>query len=136
MFFRIQKLTISIYVNINVMQGLVNREKPCVLFFNKTKFIIKTTRMWTTWEYFWFLEPLCTRGSMISQFANLDMEKNLQYIFTSNKTLVIFKLSKKYTNNIASLSMYWRWAMTSYFCSISFGENYTNYRPRDTMMTK
>ena len=43
MFGRIQKLTFSIYVNKNIMQGLVNIEKPCVLFFKKTKHIIKPT---------------------------------------------------------------------------------------------
>ena len=31
---RIQKLTFSIYANKNVIQGLVNTGKPCVLFLN------------------------------------------------------------------------------------------------------
>ena len=34
----------------------------------------------------------------MTQFSNLDIEKDLQYIFTSNKMLVIYKLSRKYTN--------------------------------------
>ena len=37
MFVRIQKFTSSIYINTNIIQGLVNTEKPCVLFFNKAK---------------------------------------------------------------------------------------------------
>ena len=45
MFVRIQKLTFSIYAITNVMQGLVNTEKPCILLFNKTKCIIKPLRM-------------------------------------------------------------------------------------------
>ena len=32
------------------------------------------------------------------QFTNLDIEKNIQYIFTSNKMLVIHKWSRKYFN--------------------------------------
>ena len=31
-------------------------------------------------------------------FSNLDIEKNLKCIFTSNKMLVIHKRSRKYTN--------------------------------------
>ena len=62
MFVRIQKLTFNNYVNANVMQELVNIEKPCV------------------------------------PFTNLDIAKNLQYIFTSNKMLFIHKLSRKYIN--------------------------------------
>ena len=34
----------------------------------------------------------------VIQFTNLDIEKNLQCIFTSNKMLVIHKWSMKYTN--------------------------------------
>ena len=64
-----------IYANTNVMQGLINIGKPCVLFLNKT--------------IFRFFKPVCTRGSLMTQFTNLDMEKNLQYIFTSNEMLVI-----------------------------------------------
>ena len=37
MFLRILKLTFSINVNTNIIQRLVNIEKPCVPFFNKTK---------------------------------------------------------------------------------------------------
>ena len=37
------KLTFNPNVNANVMQSLVNIEKPRVLFFNKTKLIIKPT---------------------------------------------------------------------------------------------
>ena len=48
MFARIQNLTLSIYVNTSVMQGLVNVEKALALFFNKTKYIIKPRSMWTT----------------------------------------------------------------------------------------
>ena len=47
MFVRIQKLTFNNYVNANVMQELVNIEKPCVPFFNKTENIIKSTSMQT-----------------------------------------------------------------------------------------
>ena len=42
-FVRIQNLTFSIYANTNVIKGLVNIEKPFVLFLNKTKHIIKPT---------------------------------------------------------------------------------------------
>ena len=45
MFWKIQNLTFSIYVNTNVMQELVNIEKPCILFFNKTRHIIKHNSM-------------------------------------------------------------------------------------------
>ena len=41
------KLTFNTNVNANVMQSLVNIEKPRVLFFNKTKPIIKSTSIWT-----------------------------------------------------------------------------------------
>ena len=85
--------------NTNVMQGLVNIGKPCVLFLNKTKNIMmKSTSMWITREYFRFFKPLSTRGSLMTQFTNLDLEKNLQYIFISNLMLVIHKWSKKYTD--------------------------------------
>ena len=47
---------------------------------------------------FWFFKPLCTRGSLITQFTNFDVETTLQYIFTSNKMLVIHKWSRKYAN--------------------------------------
>ena len=79
------------YAKTNVMQGLVNIGKPCVLFLNKTKHIMKSTSMRITRENFRFFKPLCTRGSLMTQFTNLDIEKNLQYIFTSNKMLVIHK---------------------------------------------
>ena len=39
------KTYFSIYANTNVMQGLVNIGKPCVLFLNKTKHIMKSTSM-------------------------------------------------------------------------------------------
>ena len=107
MFVRIQKLTFSISVNANDLQGLVNAEKPRVLFFNKTKHIIKPTNVWPTWNNFRCFKPFCTRGSQMTQFTNLDIEKNLSikikktyiktYIFTSNKMLVIHKWSTKYT---------------------------------------
>ena len=80
MFVRNAKLTFSIYSNTNVMQELVNIGKPCVLFLNKTKHIMKCTS-----------KPLCVRGSLMTQFTNLDIEKNLQHITTSNKMLVIHK---------------------------------------------
>ena len=47
---------------------------------------------------FSILQTLCTSGSLMTQFANLDIEKNLQCIFTSNKMLVSHKWSTKYTN--------------------------------------
>ena len=73
------------------MQGLVNIGKPCVLFLNKTKHIMKPTSMQITRENFQFFELLCTRGPLMTQFTNLDIEKNLQYILTSNEMLVIHK---------------------------------------------
>ena len=100
-FWKIQNLTFSIYVNTNVMQELVNIEKPCILFFNKTKHIIKHNSMWTTCECFRFFKALCTRGSLMIQYTNLDLKKNLQCIFTSNEmvsTMHIHKWSRKYTN--------------------------------------
>ena len=69
----------------------------------------------------------------MTQFTNLH--KNLEYSFKSNKMLVIHKWSRKCTKK-RLLKMYWRWAMKSYLFSVSFIENYTNYRSRDTMMTK
>ena len=39
------KLTFIIYVNKSVMQGLVNIEGSCILFFNKTIHIMKPTNM-------------------------------------------------------------------------------------------
>ena len=95
MFVRIQKPTFSIYANTNVIQGLV---KPCVPFLNKTKQIMKPTSVSITRENFRFFKPLCTRGLLVTQSTNLDIEKNVEYIFTSNKLLVIHKWSRKYTN--------------------------------------
>ena len=60
-FVRIQKLTFSIYVNANLMKGLENIEKSCVLFFNKTIHNIKPTGMWPTWENFRFFKPFCNQ---------------------------------------------------------------------------
>ena len=97
-FVRIQNLTFSIYANTNVIKGLANIEKPFVLFLNKTKHIIKPTSTWFTWNNFRFFKTLCTRGSLMTKFTNFDMEKNLKYIFTSNKMLVIHKWSMIYTN--------------------------------------
>ena len=37
MLVRVWKFTSSIYVNKTVKQGLVNMEKPCVIFLNKAK---------------------------------------------------------------------------------------------------
>ena len=136
MFVRIPKLTFSIYANTNVMRGLVNIGKPCVLFLNKTKHIMKSTSMWITRENFQFFKPLCIRESLMTQFTNLDIEKNLQYIFTSNKMLVIHKWSRNIRTNIALLNTYWRWAMTSYLCSVSFIENYAINRSSDTKIIK
>ena len=44
MFDVLRLLTFSIYVNNNDMQEFVSIEKPRVLFFNKSKHIIKPTR--------------------------------------------------------------------------------------------
>ena len=136
MFVRIQKLIFSIYANTNVMQVLVNKGKPFVLFFNKTKHRMKSTGMWITWGNFRFLKPLYTRGSLMTQITNLDIEKNLQYIFTSNKMLVIQKWSRKYTNKHSINKHVLKVSKTTYFCSISFVENYTYYSSCDTVMTK
>ena len=59
------------------MQILVNIRKPCVLFVNKTKHIMKSTSMKITMENFRFFKHLCTKGSLMTQFTNLDIEKNL-----------------------------------------------------------
>ena len=53
------------------MEGLVNIEKPC--------------------ENFRLSKPLCAGGSLMTQFINLDIEKNLHYMYTSSKMLVIHK---------------------------------------------
>ena len=71
-FWKIQNLTFSIYVNTNVMQELVNIEKPCILFFNKK----------------------CTRGSLMIQYTNLDLKENLQCIFTSNEMVSTMHIHK------------------------------------------
>ena len=91
MFVKIQKLTFSIYANPNVKQELVNIGKLYVLFINKAKHIMKSKRLRFTRENFQFFKPLCTRGSLMTQYTNLDVEKNLQYIVISNKMLVIQK---------------------------------------------
>ena len=70
------------------MQRLVNIGKPYALFFNKTIFYYKN----------YVFQPLCTRGPPTTQFANLNIEKNLVYLFTSNKMLVCSKSSNKYAN--------------------------------------
>ena len=95
---RIQKLTFTISANTNVTQGLVNIGKPYVLFFNKTKYIMKFTSMQITRETFQFFKPLCIRGSLMTTFTNLNIEITLQYIFTSNKMSVIHIWSRKYIN--------------------------------------
>ena len=64
-----------------------------------------------------------TRLSLMTQFTNMDIEKNLQDIFTSNKMLVIHKWETLNDQgntiiNIALLNTYWRLAMTSYLSSI------------------
>ena len=69
------------------MQGLVNVEKPCVPSFNKTKHN----------QDYKHMNYVSTRGSLMTQFSNFDIEKTLQYIITSNKMLVILKWSRKYT---------------------------------------
>ena len=66
----------------------------------------------------------------MTQFTNLDIEKNLQYIFTSNKMLVILKCSSNYTNkhNITKRVL----KMSQDAMLIFIVENYTDYRSRDT----
>ena len=96
-----------------------DRKTLCSIF-NKTKHMIKLTIMWSAWENFRLSKPLCSKASLMTQFTNLDIEKNLPYILTSNKMLVISKWSRNTLINIALLNMYWKWAMTSYLCSISF----------------
>ena len=66
----------------------------------------------------------------MTQFTNLDIEKNLQYIFTSNKMLVILKCSRNYTNkhNITKRVL----KMSQDAMLIFIVENYTDYRSRDT----
>ena len=80
--------------------------------------IMKSTSMWITMENFRFLKPLCTRGSLMTQFTNLDIERNLQYIFTSNKMLVIHKWSRRYTNKHSAakqvLGEQWRHAYVQF----------------------
>ena len=74
------------------MQGLVNIEKPCVPFFNKTKHNQVYKHVSELREnLFQFFNLLCTRGSLITRFTNMDIEKNLQYIFTSNEMLAVHK---------------------------------------------
>ena len=50
----------------------------------------KKLRIWTL-----FTQCLCTIGSLMTQFTNLDIEENLAYIFKSNKMLAIHKGSRK-----------------------------------------
>ena len=69
----------------------------------------------------------------MTQITNRDIEKNVQYIFTQ------YKIINDQVNtliNVALLNMHWRWAMTSYLCSILFAKSYTDYRPRETMTMK
>ena len=53
----------------------------------------------------------------MTHFTNLDFEKEND----QGNTVI----------NTVLLNMYWRWAITSYLCSISFVENYTDYISRD-----
>ena len=113
MFVRIQNLTFSIYANTNVIKGLVNIGKPCVLFLFKTKHM-KSTSMWITRESFWFFKLLCSRGSLMFQFTNLDEKKTYN---TYSYQIKCQSFTNNYLNiliNIALLNTYWRWAMTSY----------------------
>ena len=87
------------------MQGFLNIEKACVLFFNKTKPIIKPTSMWATWENFRYLKLLCTKGSLMTQVTNLDIENNLQYKFTSNKCYLSTNVQEKTLINIELLNI-------------------------------
>ena len=74
------------------MQGSVNIEKPCVPFFNKTKHNQAYKHVSEPREnFFQFFNLLCTRGSLITKFTNMDIEKNLQYIFTLNEMLAVHK---------------------------------------------
>ena len=47
---------------------------------------------------FSILQTFMYQRSLMTQFTNLDIEKNLQYIFTSNIMLVTQKWFKKHTN--------------------------------------
>ena len=58
------------------MQRLLNTGRPCALFFNKTKHIMKSPSMQITRENFQFFKLLCTGGSLMTQFTNLNIEKN------------------------------------------------------------
>ena len=136
MFVRIQKLKFSIYVNTNVMQVSVNIEKQCVIVFNKTKHIIQSTSMWTTLKNFGFFKSLRTRGSLMTQFTNIDIEKNLLYIFISNKILFIRKWSRKYTNKHSITKHLLKVKNEVILMLFSFVENCTDYRSRDIMMMK
>lgn len=75
MLVRVWKFTSSIYVNKTVKQGLVNMEKPCVIFLNKAKHMIKSTSMQTMWGNLKFFKAVCSRGSLMTQFTKLDIEK-------------------------------------------------------------
>ena len=71
----------------------------------------------------------------MTQFTNLDIEKKLQYILTSNEMLDIHNNDQENTlMTIVLRNIYWRWAMTSY--SVSIVENYTDFILCDTMITK
>ena len=105
MFVRIQKLIFSINANTNVMQVLVNIENPCALFFNKTKHIIEVYKHMNYVRKLSIFKPLCTRGSLMTQVTNLDIEKYLQCILRSNEILVIHKWSRKHSIKIALLKV-------------------------------
>ena len=127
-----QKFKFSIYVNTNVIQGLVCKKKPRVLFFSKAhNQACKHVNCMRKFSIF-----KCTRGSLMIQFTNTDIGKNMHYIFTQNKMLVIRKWSSKYTNKSSITKHALKVRKTSYLCSISFAKSYTDYRSRETMTTK
>ena len=69
-----------------------------ILFFNRTKPIIKPTSKWNTWKKFCFFKSLFPRGSLMTQFTNLGLEKKSAIHIHVKKMLVIHERSRKCTN--------------------------------------
>ena len=68
-----------------------HRKAICILSFNKTEVIIKTCKHVNYARIISILQTFMYQMAADDPIYNLDIEKNLQYIFASNKMLVIHK---------------------------------------------
>ena len=65
-------------------KGPVNIEKPCVPFFNKTKHNQAYKHVSELREnVFQFFNLLCTRGSLITRFTNMDIDMDINMYYNT-----------------------------------------------------